>query len=74
MKRVLFDTARGAIGQANINSKELKAFGLPLPPLDAQIRFEQRCRSVHGIVAQQTDAGRKGEAVFGSLLARACSN
>ena len=26
MKRRLFETARGAIGQANINTKELKAF------------------------------------------------
>lgn len=70
MKRVLFDTARGAIGQANINSKELRAFRLPLPPLDVQEKFEVRCRSVLGIVAQQAEALRKAEATFQSLLAR----
>jgi type I restriction enzyme S subunit len=71
MKRVLFDTARGAIGQANINSKELKAFSVPLPLLDAQVRFEERSRSVLGIVAQQTEALKKAEAAFQVLLARA---
>lgn len=73
MKRVLFDTARGAIGQANINSKELKAFTVPLPPLEAQARFEERCRSVLGIVAQQIDALAKSAAIFQALLSRAFS-
>ncbi len=71
MKRILYDTARGAIGQANINSKELKAFPVPLPPLDAQRRFEERSRSVLGIVAQQAEAQRKSEATFQALLAQA---
>jgi type I restriction enzyme, S subunit len=74
MKRVLFDTARGAIGQANINSKELKAFRLPLPPLNVQSRFEERCRSILGIVAQQSYALTKAEATFQSLLARTFSS
>lgn len=73
MKRVLFDTARGAIGQANINSKELKAFAVPLSPLDAQRRFEERSRSVLGIVTQQVEALKKAEATFQSLMARAFS-
>ncbi|WP_439372889.1 restriction endonuclease subunit S [Bradyrhizobium sp. DASA03120] len=38
MKHRLFATARGAIGQANINSEELKSFLLPLPPLEEQRR------------------------------------
>ncbi|MBI2233668.1 MAG: restriction endonuclease subunit S [Micavibrio aeruginosavorus] len=73
MKRVLFDTARGAIGQSNINSKELKAFRIPLPPIDVQAHFEDRCHSVFGIVGQQTEARKKAEATFQSLLARAFS-
>ena len=36
MKQRLFATARGAIGQANINAEELKAFHIPLPPLAEQ--------------------------------------
>ena len=71
MKRIIFDTARGAIGQANINSKELKAFRLPLPSLDVQAKFEERCQSVLGIAAQQTEAFKKAEAAFQSLLTRA---
>ncbi|MET4030126.1 MULTISPECIES: restriction endonuclease subunit S [unclassified Bradyrhizobium] len=39
MKHHLFTTARGAIGQANINSEELKSFLLPLPPLQEQRRI-----------------------------------
>jgi type I restriction enzyme S subunit len=73
IKRVLFDTARGAIGQANINSKELKALRVPLPPLEAQTRFEDRCRSIRSVASQQTDALLKAEAAFLSLLTRAFS-
>lgn len=70
MKQVLFDTARGAIGQANINSKELRAFTLPRPPLEIQVRFEERCRSIRSAVVMQTEALKKAEALFHALLAR----
>lgn len=33
MKRRLFDTARGVIGQSNINAKELKAFAILIPAI-----------------------------------------
>lgn len=71
MKRVLFDTARGAIGQANINSKELKAFPIGVPSLSQQNDFEQRCRDVGSIQSQQTAATAKAEATFAALLAQA---
>lgn len=74
MKRVLFDTARGAIGQANINSKELKAFRIPVPSLAVQAKFEERCQSVRSIVIQQSEALKKAEATFQALLSRAFSN
>ncbi len=73
MKRVLFETARGAIGQANINSRELRAFRVPLPDLDEQARFESRCRDVLALRAQQRHALAKAEATFQALLARAFS-
>jgi type I restriction enzyme S subunit len=73
MKRVLFDTARGAIGQANINSRELRAFRIPLPALDVQVRFEARCRDVLALRAQQDQATARAEAAFQALLARAFS-
>ena len=39
MKRRLFAMARGAIGQANINARELRSIQLPLPPLGLQRRY-----------------------------------
>lgn len=73
MKRVLFETARGAIGQANINSRELRAFRIPHPALDEQARFECRCRDVLALRSQQRHAMVKAEAAFQALLARAFS-
>lgn len=70
MKRVLFDTARGAIGQANINTRELRAFQIPLPDLKTQEHFEERCRALLAIQKQQAGATVAGLAVFNSLLAR----
>ena len=40
-KQRLFEAARGAIGQANINSKELKSVLLPVPPLNLQRRYAE---------------------------------
>lgn len=74
MKRVIFDTARGAIGQSNINSKELKAFPLPIPPLPLQQQFALRCADVSGLVAQQSAATIKAQATFDALLAQAFAN
>jgi type I restriction enzyme S subunit len=71
MERVMFDTARGAIGQVNINSREPKAFSLPLPPLDLQVKFEEQCRSVLAFAAQQTAALAKAESTSQAILARA---
>ena len=68
MKRVLFETARGAIGQSNINAKELRAFRLPLPPVNLQEGFEQRCRDVLALEVQGKAAASKNESVFQALL------
>ena len=39
MKGRLFAMARGAIGQANINARELRSIPLPVPDLELQARF-----------------------------------
>ena len=70
MKRTLFDTARGAIGQANINSKELKAFRVALPPLSLQEAFAAKVDDVRSIQSQQSAATVKAQATFDALLAR----
>lgn len=74
MKRVLFDTARGAIGQANINARELRGFGLPVPPLAAQDKFERQCRDIAGLKDQQSIATGKAKSTFDALLARTFCN
>lgn len=70
MKRIIFDTARGAIGQSNINSKELKAFPLPVSPLPLQQQFALRCADVAALTTQQSAATAKAQATFAALLAR----
>jgi type I restriction enzyme S subunit len=71
MKKMLFETARGAIGQANINARELRAFQIGIPPLALQDSFEQHCRDIFSIQSQQSIALEKAEATFQSLLHRA---
>lgn len=71
MKKVLFETARGAIGQANINSKELKAFRVALPPVPLQRAFEHQVESVQSICTQQANALAKADATFAALLSKA---
>lgn len=56
MKKRLFETARGAIGQANINSKELKAFPIPLPPLSHQLKFAAHLGELEAIGRLGRDA------------------
>jgi restriction endonuclease S subunit len=41
MKRRLAEMARGAVGQANINAKELRSIKLPVPPLSLQKEFRR---------------------------------
>ncbi|SDF81862.1 type I restriction enzyme, S subunit [Paraburkholderia phenazinium] len=70
MKRVLFATARGAIGQSNINSKELKAFRIPVPPEHLQKTFEEQCQALADLAAQQRRSLEKAEAAFRALMAQ----
>jgi type I restriction enzyme S subunit len=71
MKRVLFETARGAIGQSNINARELRDFQIILPPLNLQKDYEQHCRDIFSIQSQQAIATEKAQVTFGALLAKA---
>lgn len=70
MKRVLFETARGAIGQANINSKELKAFPVAVPQLKMQQNYAARLEYIRSIQSQQSAATAKAQATFDALLAQ----
>ncbi|WP_225133116.1 restriction endonuclease subunit S [Bradyrhizobium yuanmingense] len=70
MKRVLFQAARGAIGQANINAKELKAFRVAIPPLDLQMNFAERVQRIKTTARLLDAVADKAEAVAGALAAK----
>ena len=46
MKKKLKGMAKGAVNQANINSKELKSIDIPLPPLTLQQSFAEKIQSI----------------------------
>ena len=68
VKRRLFEIARGAIGQANINSQELRAIPIPLPPLAIQNQLGTYADIERSIVNQQNVALAKAQAAFDALL------
>ena len=46
MKKKLRGMAKGAVNQANINSKELKSIDIPIPPLTLQQSFAEKIQSI----------------------------
>lgn len=59
--------------QKNINLEILRNLPIPVPPLQLQTTFEQRCSDVFGIQTQQVVATVKAQAAFDALLARCFS-
>ena len=73
MKRRLAEMARGAVGQANINAKELRSIRLPVPPLRLQEEFAKHISEVRELEIQQTTARQQLDDLFKSMLHRAFS-
>jgi len=73
MKRIIYSTARGAIGQANINATELRAFPILLPPLDQQEVFSQNWISVKNTLFANAQGHIYLEYLFSILIQRAFS-
>ena len=69
MKSVLYSTARGAIGQSNINAQELRALAIPCPPTSLQQAFAGRTAEALDLEQQQRRASETGQTAFQSLLA-----
>lgn len=69
MKRVLFQTARGAIGQANINAKELRAFPVAVPPLPLQTAFAEQTQRLETTARALDTAAAKSGAMAAALSA-----
>ena len=68
VKRRLFEMARGAIGQANINAKELKSMPLPVPPLALQLRYVEICEAMKSTTKVTQYASRTSSSLAASLL------
>ena len=70
MKLRLYRTARGAIGQANINAKELKSLPLPVPPLNRQRQYVEIIETAHDITSTAEASSKSTSALPTSLMAR----
>lgn len=71
MKYRLAKMARGAVGQANINSQELKSIQLPVPPVSLQMIFAARVSEIRALEFEQAKSFRRMDDMFQSLLNRA---
>jgi type I restriction enzyme S subunit len=71
MKRRLAEMARGAVGQANINSKELKSIEFPVPPVKLQREFAARVSEIRAMQAEQAASLCHLDDLFQSLMHRA---
>ena len=67
VKNRLLAMARGAIGQANINSRELKSIPLPVPPLDLQHRYAGTVRAARSLT-HVAESGTRTAAVLTTSL------
>jgi len=72
MKGILRATARGAIGQANINTGELRAFPLYLPPPEKQREFVRLVCAVRKALPSKASSSDL-DVLFGVLQNRAFS-
>jgi type I restriction enzyme S subunit len=70
-KELLLNTARKAIGMANINSKEIAAFPIWKPPLDRQSHFKDAIARLEQSRKEQTTSAATLETLFQTLLHRA---
>jgi len=66
-KGLLFGMARGAIGQSNINSKELRAIRLFAPPIALQERFSQLYYDLKAKAEMSTAATTAAKSIAASL-------
>jgi type I restriction enzyme, S subunit len=72
MKRVLQATARGAIGQANINTSELKALATYKPPIHIQRHFAAKVHAIRLALPKKRERSNIDN-LFALLMQRAFS-
>ena len=70
MKHRLFAAARGAIGQANINAKEVKSLSLPVPPSSLQVRYAEVVEAARTALIVAESGSRTTSELGTSLMSR----
>ena len=70
MKRRLYFLARGAIGQANINTKEVHSLVVAMPPVSHQHRFAGIIEKARAAIIEKTAGSTTCEALSVSLMSR----
>ena len=68
VKRRLLTMARGAIGQANINAKELRSIPVPVPPIALQRRYAEIVETARAAVTVAGSGFKTAAALSGSLM------
>lgn len=68
MKHYLKRLARGAVGQANINAKELSSIQVMVPPIELQRKFTLKTQECLSLLAEQERALEKLDALFETTL------
>lgn len=64
MKSYYYNLCKGAVNQANINSKELKAMPLPVPPLSLQQEFASKIEAIEKQKAILKQSIEEAETLF----------
>lgn len=68
MKLLLKKMAKGAVNQANINSKELASIKVPLPPLSLQQQFAEKIEAIEKQKEQIKQSIAEVETLFNSRM------
>ena len=68
-KKLLRSIAKGAVNQANINSKELSSIIIPVPPLSLQQSFTEKIEEIEAMKAKIRQSLEESENLFNSRMA-----
>jgi type I restriction enzyme S subunit len=67
-KKLLRTMAKGAVNQANINSKELASIKIPIPPLSLQQEFAAKIEAIEAMKAKVRQSLKESETLFNSRM------
>ena len=68
MKKLLRSIAKGAVNQANINSKELASINIIIPPLSLQQEFAAKVEAIEAMKAKVRQSLKEAETLFNERM------